>query len=73
MACYSNRFTFSIFSLDLLQGGGGQIKGLTNLRGIVFSVAPGSNESDCMYVKKHINALRVGVLVQGSNSGEDDI
>jgi hypothetical protein len=35
----------------------GQIRGLTNTGGTVYSVAPGNNARYCIYIRNHINAL----------------
>jgi hypothetical protein len=35
----------------------GQIRGLTNIGGTVYSAAPENNAKSCIYVRSHINAL----------------
>jgi hypothetical protein len=35
----------------------GQIRGLTNTGGTVYSVAPGNNAKSCIYITNHINEL----------------
>jgi hypothetical protein len=35
----------------------GQIRGLTNIGGTVYSVAPGNNARSCIYIRNQINAL----------------
>jgi hypothetical protein len=35
----------------------GQIKGLNNKGGTVYSVAPGNNARSCIFIRNHINAL----------------
>jgi hypothetical protein len=35
----------------------GQIRGLTNTGGTVYSVVPGNNTRSCIYIRNHINAL----------------
>jgi hypothetical protein len=35
----------------------GQISGLTNTGGTVYSVAPDNNSRSCIYIRNHINAI----------------
>jgi hypothetical protein len=35
----------------------GQIRGLTNTGGTVYTVVPGNNTRSCIYIRNHINAL----------------
>jgi hypothetical protein len=35
----------------------GQVRGLTNSGGTLYTVAPGKNSRSCIYIRNHINAL----------------
>jgi hypothetical protein len=37
----------------------GQVRGSTNSRGTIYSVAPENNARSCIYIRNHINALHL--------------